>query len=110
MNRSTKTIILAALGILSVTATSASAETWWEKTHPRRDQVNDRLENQNQRINQEYKEGDINAWQAARLHAEDYAIRLEERGMSSFDHGHITRSEERALNQQENTLSGRIGK
>jgi len=65
MNRSAKTIIIAALGILSITATSASAETWWEKTHPRRDQVNDRLENQSRRINDEYREGGISAGQAA---------------------------------------------
>jgi len=109
MNRSAKTIIIAALGILSITATNASAETWWEKTHPRRDQVNDRLEDQSRRINDEYREGGLTAGQAARLHAEDHAIRQEERVMSSFNHGHITPAGQRALNQQENAVSRRIG-
>ncbi|HEY6257746.1 MAG TPA: hypothetical protein VIY51_18345 [Xanthobacteraceae bacterium] len=109
MNRSAKTIIVAAIGILSLSANSAFAETWWEHNHPRRDQVNDRLENQNRRINQEYREGEISAGQAWRLHQQDRAIRHEERVMSSFNHGHITPAEQRALNQQENTVSGRIG-
>jgi len=38
--------------------TTASAETQWERNHPRRDQVNDRLANQNRRINDELKEGE----------------------------------------------------
>jgi hypothetical protein len=109
MNRSAKTVIIAAIGILSITANSAFAETWWEKTHPRRDQVNDRLENQDRRINQELHEGEISPWRAARLHQEDHSLRNEERAMATFDHGHITRGEERALNQQENNISGRIG-
>ncbi len=35
---------------------AAFAETQWERNHPRRDQVNDRLANQNRRINHELKE------------------------------------------------------
>ena len=34
-------------------AAMATENTNWEKHHPRRDQVNDRLENQDQRIDQE---------------------------------------------------------
>jgi hypothetical protein len=40
---------------------------------------------------------------------EDFAIRSEERAMAGFDHGHITPAEQRALNQQENAVSRRIG-
>ena len=110
MNRSAKTIIVAAIGILGLTATSALAETSWERHHPRRDQINDRLENQDRRINHEFREGELTPWQAARLHQEDRAIRHEERAMASFHHGHITRTEQRALNQQENAVSGQIGR
>src|SRR6516165_3682232 len=93
MNCSAKTFIIAAIGILSISANSAFAETWWEKTHPRRDQVNDRLENQDRRINRELHEGEISPWRASQLHREDRTIRNEERSMSAFDHGHITRGE-----------------
>src|SRR6516162_6164699 len=55
--------------------TAAFAETQWERNHPRRDQVNDRLSNQNRRINKELKEGEITKQQANQLHREDRAIR-----------------------------------
>ncbi len=91
-------------------ASSAVAETKWEKNHPRRDQVNDRLENQNRRIKQERKEGELTKAQAAKLHKEDRQIRQEERDMASQNGGHITKSEQKVLNQQENAVSQQIGK
>jgi hypothetical protein len=90
--------------------TAAFAETQWERNHPRRDQVNDRLSNQNRRINNEVKESEITKQQANQLHREDHAIRQEERTMSKFDNGHITKGEQKTLNQQENAVSGQIGR
>jgi len=91
-------------------ASGALAETQWQKDHPRRTQVNSRLAKQNARIHQERKEGEITKGQAAKLHSEDHAIRQEERTMASTNGGHITKSEQRALNQQENQVSKQIGK
>jgi hypothetical protein len=91
-------------------AGSAMAETQWEKNHPRRDQVNDRLANQNKRINQERKEGEITKAQAHKLHREDRQIRQEERDMASQNGGHITKQEQSVLNQQENAVSKQIGR
>ena len=93
-----------------VMAGSAFAETSWERNHPRRDQVNDRLANQSRRINQEYREGEISRGQARVLHREDRQVRREERTMASLDGGHITRADQRALNQQENVISRQIGR
>jgi hypothetical protein len=93
-----------------VMAGSAFAETSWERNHPRRDQVNDRLANQSRRINQEYREGEISRDQARVLHREDRQVRREERTMASLDGGHITRTDQRALNQQENVISRQIGR
>jgi hypothetical protein len=90
--------------------TGAFAETQWERNHPRRDQVNDRLSNQNRRINKELKEGEITKQQANQLHREDRAIRQEERTMAKFNNGHITKGEQKTLNQQENAVSGQIGR
>jgi hypothetical protein len=39
------------------------------------------------------------------LHAEDHAIRAEERVMAGFNSGHITRAEQRAPSWQENVVS-----
>ena len=109
--RYTRLIALTVGALLtSAVATSAFAETHWEKTHPRRDQVNDRLARQNARIHQEVKEGDLTKSQAAALHKDDRQIRSEERAMASQNGGHITKSEQKVLNQQENAVSKQIGK
>lgn len=110
MNRSARLITALTITILGASATSAFAETAWERHHPRRDQVNDRLAVQNHRINHELREGELSPWQARRLHQADRTIRAEEHAMASFNHGHITRAEQRALNQQENAVSRRIGR
>ena len=89
--------------------TAICAESDWAKTHPRRHQVNQRLKNQNSRINKEVKEGEINKSQARQLHKEDHQIRQEERDMASQNGGHITKQEQKTLNQQENAVSKQIG-
>jgi hypothetical protein len=105
----TTTVFAVAVAMLGSSITGAVAESNWERNHPRRAQVNDRLANQNRRINKEYKEGEITRSQANQLHREDHAIRQEERTMSKFDNGHITGAEQKSLNQQENVVSGQIG-
>jgi hypothetical protein len=87
---------------------TASAETTWQKNHPRRTQVNHRLANQNKRIHQDVKNGTLSRSQAATLHHEDRQVRQEERDMASQNGGHITKPEQRVLNGQENNLSSQI--
>ncbi|HXZ03060.1 MAG TPA: hypothetical protein VEI03_23940 [Stellaceae bacterium] len=89
-------------------AGSAMAETQWQKDHPRRTQVNNRLKNQNKRIQHKVADGQMTKAQAATLHREDRQIRQEERDMASQDGGHITKQEQRTLNQQENQVSRQI--
>ena len=89
---------------------SAAADTPWQKAHPRREQVNNRLAHQNYRIHQEVRDGQLTRAQAAGLHREDHQIRQEERDMASQDGSHITRLEQRTLNQQENAVSRQIGR
>lgn len=112
MLKSTKILLITATAIASLacfTAT-ANAETAWQKAHPRRAEVNHRLANQTRRIHEERKEGDLTPAQAAALHKDDRQIRQEERDMASQNGGHITKQEQRTLNQQENALSKQIGK
>ncbi|HML06983.1 MAG TPA: hypothetical protein VK430_02495 [Xanthobacteraceae bacterium] len=109
MDSLTKAIVAVSLGLFGASATSAFAQSRWDAEHPRRAEVNERLAVQNFRINQRLREGELTPAQAYRLHNEDRTIRREERAMASFDHGHITRAEQRALNQEENVVSRRIG-
>ncbi|KVD06055.1 hypothetical protein WI80_19950 [Burkholderia ubonensis] len=95
--------------LMSVLTGSAFADTPWQKAHPRREEVNQRLANQNRRIHHEVKEGEMSHAQAARLHRDDRQIRQEERDMAAQNGGHLTKPEQRALNQQENAVSNKIG-
>ena len=108
-----KSLIAAALLAMSATASfaqSASAPDGnWGRGHPRRAEVNARLEKQKKRINNEVKQGDLTPAQAASLHKQDSQIRQEERAMASQNGGHLTKQEQKTLNQQENKVSREIG-
>ena len=107
----TRLALAACAGILVAGAAgSAFAENSWELNHPRRDQINDRLANQNHRINQEFREGELGRHQARNLHREEHHIRQEERRMAARDGGHITHYDQWRLNRQENHVSRQIGR
>lgn len=101
--------LLAAAGIAVVAPAPALAGSWGAH-HPRREQVNDRLQNLNRLIRQERREGDLTRSQARALRKEDRTIRDEERDMAKLDNGHITKADQRVLNQQENELRSDIPK
>ncbi len=105
-----KVIPALVLGLsLAGMATPSMADTAWQQAHPRREQVNSRLNRQNRRIHHEVKEGEMTHAQAASLHREDHQIRQEERDMASQNGGHVTRQEQATLNAQENGVSRQIG-
>ncbi len=105
-------MLSAAVVMVSLASLSGAAladDTAWQKSHPRREQVNNRLANQNRRIHQQVKQGDLTHAQAAQLHQSDHQIRQEERAMASQNGGHISKPEQKVLNQQENAVSQQIG-
>jgi len=108
--RNVVTVAAASLALAGFASSAFAQETQWQKNHPRRTEVNARLANQNNRIHNEVKDGQISKAQAQKLHSEDHAIRQEERTMASTNGGHITKAEQRSLNQQENQVSKQIGK
>ena len=112
MTRTTRSAILltSALMLAGTAAGSFAAEGEFDKTHPRRAEVNQRLNNQDKRIHNEVKEGDMSKAKAARLHKKDRHIRKEERAMASRDGGHISKRDQEKLNRQENGVSQQIGK
>jgi len=91
-------------------AGSVMAQTPEQVQHPRRAEVDHRLKHQEKRIHNEVKTGEISKTQAHALHKEDHQIRKEEHAMASQNNGHITKLEQKTLNQQENKVSKEIGK
>jgi hypothetical protein len=97
---------VAFLGITSV----SMAQDGFAKNHPRRSEVNQRLRNQDHRINHKMRNGDISRHQAYRMHRRDHQIRKDERRMAYRHGGHITKLEQHRLNRQENHVSRRISR
>ena len=103
-------VIVFAVLLGSSALSSAYAETPFAAQHPRRDQVNDRLQTQHRRIHQEVKEGEMSHAKAMRLHRADHRVRMNERRFAARHHGAISRAEQTRLNRQENRISRHIGK
>ncbi len=80
----------------------------WDKTHPRRAQVNNRLNNQNARVDNKVDNGKMSKGEAAKIHSQDHAIRKEERRDAAANHGHITKAEQQHINHQQNNVSREI--
>jgi len=113
MKTSTRiTMVLAAIATVGtlMAAPVFAQDTKWQKDHPRREEVNNRLNNQNKRITNEVKDGQINKAQAKNLRATDKNVRTEEKAMAANNGGHITKTDQKALNQQLNQNSQAIGK
>jgi hypothetical protein len=100
--------LFAAASLAAILPTPALAN--WRSSHPRRAEVNMRLRNLDRKIGEERREGDLTRTQARTLRRDDRSIRQEERDMAHLDKGHITRADQRVLNQQENVLRRHIPK
>lgn len=106
--RTMRGLWIALVGVVLLAGSGMAAQTQWQKNHPRRAQVNKRLNNQNKRVRQGVKNGTLTKQQAAQLHKDDHQVRQEERDMASQNGGHITKQEQKTLNQQENANSKQI--
>jgi hypothetical protein len=76
--------------------------------HPRVNEVNQRLDNQQARINQGQVNGTMNGKQAARDEAHDANIAKRESVDEAKHNGHLTKGEQQRLNKSENKNSRRI--
>src|SRR6516165_8158876 len=91
---------LALIATLSLTAATLSAQTSQE--------INERKENQQDRIAQGVKSGQLTAGETARLETKESALNQEERDMRKLDNGKLTAQDRRTINHQQNRLSRNI--
>jgi predicted transglutaminase-like cysteine proteinase len=108
-----KSILMAAIAIILSATSFAQAGPGHQRTHianhPRVNKVNKRVDNQEKRITEERKEGDITKAQAKQDRKNLSSINQEKRDMRKMDKGHLTKADQKALNQQLNTNSKKIG-
>jgi hypothetical protein len=105
----TRTLAAAILATAALSvAGAASADTRWEKDHPRQDQVLDRVNHQEARIRHERREGEISKAQAHRMMRADRRIAREDHVVARANGGFITKREQRHMDRQENQLGRHI--
>jgi len=104
----TKYALIASLALApaAIFAQSTAAPT---TTAPApRHTINQRKENQQDRIAQGVKSGTLNANETSRLEHQEAGINKEEAGMKAQDNGHLTRQDRHTLRHQQNVESKRI--
>jgi len=70
--------------------------------------IDQRKENQQDRIAQGVKSGQLTAGETAHLEKQEAAINHEEKAMRAQDNGHLTKADRKLINQQQNQESKRI--
>ena len=98
-------LLAAFLGMANI---SMAQDGSFAKHHPRRAEVNHRLNNQDRRIRHKMRNGYISRHEAHRLHRRDHRIRRDERRMAYRHGGHISRHEQHRLNHRENRINRKI--
>lgn len=76
--------------------------------HPRVNQVNGRETNQQNRIANGIKDGQLKPGQAARLERGERRLQNNEKKDMAADNGHLTKQDQRQLNREANHMSNRI--
>ena len=103
---SLSTALLLAPAALFAQTTSSTTTTTTTKPAT----INQRKENQQDRIAQGVNSGQLTAGETARLERQQAGINKEERGMRAQDNGHLTKQDRRTLRSQQNVEARRIYK
>ena len=96
----TAAITLSPVAIFAQTTTPAAPEN--SAT------INQRKANQQERIGNGVKSGQLTAGETSHLEHQEAGINKEERGMRAQDNGHLTKQDRRTLTKQQNQESRRI--
>lgn len=117
-NKIAQSLLILAVGGLMVVG-SASAQTQTSNTsgagagqvdpgHPRVNQVNGRETNQQNRIANGVKNGQLTPRQTAHLERGEQRLQNNEKRDMAKDNGHLTKQDQRQLNREANHMSKRI--
>ncbi|MDR3419233.1 MAG: hypothetical protein P4L83_23900 [Nevskia sp.] len=103
-------VVLSGLMVSEVALAQAAPAVPPVPDHPRVNEVNQRLDNQQQRIQNGVADGQLNAKQAARDEKRDANIAQRESADEAKNGGHLTKREQRNLNKSLNKNSRKIHK
>ena len=118
-NTFTNSLLVLAVGGLLL-AGSASAQTSTTTSgagpgvvdpgHPRVNEVNQREENQQQRIANGVSSGKLSAQQTSNLEKREASVQNREKKDMAAHNGHLTKAEQKGINRQQNRISNSIYK
>ena len=104
-----KALVLTMIGVVALgSAVPAFAEGVWNRTHPRRAEVNHRIGNHERQIRHDVRDGQLSRGQGRALMAQERAVRSDERADARLDGSHITRGEQAQLNSDLNAIHNEI--
>lgn len=117
-NKITKALlVLAASGLMFVGAAAAQQDNTSgagagkvDPGHPRVNQVNKREQNQQNRIANGVKSGQLTPGETRRLERGEQRLQNNEKKDMAKDNGHLTKQDQRHLNREANHMSKRIYK
>jgi hypothetical protein len=110
MNAKSKLAVMSLVIGAAIASGSVMAQTNGDDVpgHPRVNEVNNRLQNQQNRINNGLKNGTMSQAQAARDESHDANIARRESADEARHDGHLTKQEQHNLNRSENRNSRHI--
>jgi len=115
-NLTNSLVTLAVAGLMIAGSASAQTPTSGagpgvvDPGHPRVNEVNRREENQQQRIGNGIKSGNLNSKQASNLEKRETSVQNREKKDMSEHNGHLTKAEQKGINRQQNRISKSIYK
>jgi hypothetical protein len=108
-NRIKLTLMSAALAVFVLPVVAQTTQTT-PAAPVTGESIQDRKENQQDRIANGVKSGELNASETTNLEKKESSLNQEERDMRKLDNGHLTSADKATLNQQQNQLSNQIYK
>src|SRR5437764_11288600 len=103
-------IAFAITALLTATGFAQSATTTATDTTKKPMTIRERKHNQQARIHQGVKSGELTRHETRNLEKEEHALNQEERDMRKMNNGKLTAQDRKTLNQQQNHLSKQIYK
>jgi hypothetical protein len=118
MNTISKSLAVLAVGGLMLLGSAAAQQDntsgagagQVDPGHPRVNQVNQRETNQQNRIANGVKNGQLTPGQTSRLERGEQRLQNNEKRDMAKDNGHLTKQDQRQLNNESNRMSNRIYK
>ena len=102
--------IVFSLALAGLALPAAAQNSTTTTTPPTSQSINQRKENQQDRIANGVQSGELTAGETHNLEKKEAGLNQEERDMRKLDNGHLTAADKTTLNQQQNKLSNQIYK